>query len=385
MRGHIRQRGTASWQIIAYGGRDPVTGRKIRPTQTVRGTRRDAEAALARLIVQVGDGARQPTKASLNTLLDEWLGLVGDSLSPKTLLEYNGFANRYIRPTLGDRKLGDITTPLLDRFYADLKRSGGKGGRPLAPATVRKVHVIIRRALGQAAKWGWLDTNPAAQATPPKVQTKEIQPPSPSDISRLLSLAAEHDQAFVMFVRLAAATGARRGELCALRWSDFSSDLDTVTISRALTQSAAGYVEGDTKTHAARKIGLSAQTAAHLRDHRREYQQRLQVLGCPIDLNGLLFSRPEDPSTPWRPDTVTRRFVRLRRLSSCDSVRLHDLRHYVATQMLVLGVPVRTVSGRLGHKSAAVTLNTYGHFIPESDRDAAELLDGLLEPPERAG
>jgi integrase len=88
----------------------------------------------------------------------------------------------------------------------------------MAPATVRQVHAIVRRALDQAARWGWIAANPAALASPPRLGSAEIRPPTPEEVSRLLETAYQADPDFAVLVWLAATTGARRGELCALRW-----------------------------------------------------------------------------------------------------------------------------------------------------------------------
>jgi integrase len=97
-----------------------------------------------------------------------------------------------------------------------------------------------------------------------------------------------------------------------------------------------------------------------------------------------VFSRDPDGDRPWAPNDVTKAFIRVRTQAGLDSVRLHDLRHFAATRMLVAGVPVRTVSGRLGHANAATTLGVYAHFIEASDRDAATKLGALLEDQSRS-
>jgi integrase len=111
-----------------------------------------------------------------------------------------------------------LDTATLDRFYSELRGRGGVGGRPMAPATVRQIHAILRRALDQAARWGWIPANPAALASPPRLGSAEIRPPTPEEVSRLLETAYEADPDFAVLLWLAATTGARRGELCALRW-----------------------------------------------------------------------------------------------------------------------------------------------------------------------
>jgi len=97
------------------------------------------------------------------------------------------------------------------------------------------------------------------------------------------------------------------------------------------------------------------------------------------------FSQEIDGSTPWRPDSTTRAFARLCRRAGLEGVRLHDLRHYVATRLLASGVDVRTVAGRLGHRDAATTLNVYSHFLAEADRDAANVLGRLFDEAVDAG
>jgi integrase len=97
-----------------------------------------------------------------------------------------------------------------------------------------------------------------------------------------------------------------------------------------------------------------------------------------------VFSKAADSSTPWPPNDVTHQFIVLRNRLGLTTLRLHDLRHFAATRLLGAGIPVRTVSGRLGHANAATTLGVYAHFLVESDRDAANVLEGILRGSGRA-
>src|SRR5215218_6692240 len=140
-------------------------------------------------------------------------------LAWSTRVTYQGYIERTVLPTLGHLPLRRLDTATLDRFYSELRGRGGVGGRPMAPATVRQVHAILRRALDQAARWAWIPANPAALASPPRLSSAEIRPPTPEEVSRLLETAYEADPDFAVLLWLAATTGARRGELCALRWA----------------------------------------------------------------------------------------------------------------------------------------------------------------------
>ncbi|MGH8983920.1 MAG: site-specific integrase, partial [Acidimicrobiia bacterium] len=119
--------------------------------------------------------------------------------------------------------------------------------------------------------------------------------------------------------------------------------------------------------------------------HRRAMDERAVACGTSVADDAFMFSAEPDCGRALHPDSVSTAFVRVRKRAGLDRVRLHDLRHMHATQLLAAGVPVRTVSGRLGHANAATTLNVYGHFLEPSDREAADVIGGLLPRHEGAG
>jgi integrase len=376
MKGHMRER-SGGWELVVYVGRDPVTRRKRYLTRTVRGGKRDAQRALAALIVEAGEmGA--PRRGTFRELLDEWFAHAEKDFSPKTALETRRFLDRVVIPRLGDRVVEKLRPSDLDALYRDLRSRGGHNGRPLAPATVRRIHGIVHRALGQGVRWGWLNKNPAAQASPPRVPAPRIEPPSPADVAQLIELAAERDAALAAFLFLAAVTGARRSELVALRWFEVDLERGVVEIRRGVVLGRDGIVEKDTKTHAVRRVALDPAAVQYLAAHRERSERVAAMCGTVIDGSAFVFSHEPDGSRPWRPDVVTHAFGRLRDRAGLPSVRLHDLRHFVATRLLASGVDVRTVAGRLGHRNAATTLNVYSHFLEEADREAAELMGRLV-------
>ena len=186
---------------------------------------------------------------------------------------------------------------------------------------------------------------------------------------------------------LSAATGARRSEVIALRWSDIDLPNRTVAISRGVVTGPNGLVEKDTKTHAARRVALDDRALAVLADHARHMHANAAACRITLAENAFVFTSTVDGSEPWYPDSASRSFQRLCKQEGLQGVRLHDLRHFVATQLLSAGVDVRTVAGRLGHRDAATTLNVYAHFLEQADRAAADVMGRLIadEPkrPER--
>ncbi len=378
MRGTMRRRGDA-WELRAYAGRDPVTGRKKTATKTFRGGSREAEEALAAFVTEVAGGGHAVQDATMGDLLHRWFDMTKGDLSPSTAREYERIIKVHILPTFGKVPVARLRTAQLDAFYAKLRDGGGKDGKPLSPATVRQVHAVLRRALRQAVRWEWITTNPAIHASPPRVTKPHLQPPSPDDVVELIAVADEYDADFGCYLRVAATTGARRGELCALRWRDVDFDAPAVTISHSIAEGRGlRPTEKDTKTHSARRIALDTLTVSALKKHRKKMESRAKTCTTTVCEDGFIFSRDPDGARPWPPNDVTKWFIAARAKAGKQNVRLHDFRHFAATRLLAAGVPVRTVSGRLGHANAATTLGVYAHFVEESDRDAADILGELV-------
>jgi integrase len=374
VRGHLRQRQRGVWELVVDLGRDPLTRRRRQLSRTVRGTKRDAERELAALVGDVSDGRETNSNATLADVLARWLDLAAENLSPTTFDEYKRLVANRIEPVLGAVPVRRLTTRRLDAFYQALAREAG-----LAPASIRQVHAVIRRGLGQAVKWGWIRSNPAADASPPRLRRRELAPPAPADLRKLLAEAEAADRDFAVFLRLMATTGLRRGEACGLRWTDVDVEGEALVVQRAVVVvHGQGLFEKDTKTHASRRIALDHATLEALRRHREVMGERAAACGVDLADDAFVFSHTPDGSRPWRPENVTSTFTRVRDQAGFPQVRLHDLRHMHATQLLAAGVPVRTVSGRLGHANAATTLNVYGHFLEASDRQAADVIGELL-------
>jgi len=363
-----------------YLGRDTKTKKKQYITRTIHGTKHQAEEILNELLVEAGHGSHAIVDGTVGDLAQQWLALASPSLSPTTDAEYRRLLDRLILPRFSKLKVRSLTAAKLDSFYADLQHRGGQGGGPLGAQSVQHVHALIRRLLNQAVKWGWIMANPASNASPPRVPKHELHLPSAHDVVRVLADADERDPDLGCFLRLAVVTGARRGELCALRWRDLDSG--TVHIGRSVVGSRTdSLTEKDTKTHATRRIALDTVTLKALDAHRDRCSERATSCGATLDPSAFLFSGSADGTIPWRPGRVTLAFVRLCEGLKIDRVRLHDLRHFAATQLLAAGVPVKTVSGRLGHADAATTLNVYAHFLESSDEEAAKALANILDTP----
>lgn len=339
----------------------------------VHGGKRDAERALNQLVIDVSSGRASASAATVGDLLDRWLANVGSTLSPRTLQGYRRVTDQRLVPALGGMRLSKLNAAHLDRLYRSLSAEG------LAPASVRAVHAVLSSALNQAVRWGWIGENVADRATPPPARRARLDPPDPTTVIALIEAAKRSRYPELgLFFHVAAVTGARRGELVALRWSSIDFDRLQVLIERAVVQVGREVIEKDTKTHQARRLAIDVATAELLAAHREAMDRRARMAGTEIVDQSFVFSDEPDGSMPWKPDRVTTAFGRICRQEGATGVRFHDLRHFAATRLLSSGVDVRTVSGRLGHAAASTTLGVYAHFLQSTDQAAAEVLGGLL-------
>jgi integrase len=199
-------------------------------------------------------------------------------------------------------------------------------------------------------------------------------------VLELLAAAREYDEDFATYLRVLAATGCRRSEALALKWGDIDWKKSELAISHSLTMVGSSVVEKDTKTHQSRRLILDGGTVRELQSQRDRADQRALKCDTRISKSSYVFTSDPEGNEPWRPDVATNRFGRLCKSTGITGVRLHDLRHYVATNLGAGGTPLATISARLGHRDRATTLNIYQHALPAQDHQAADLLGALLEP-----
>lgn len=365
MSGQIVRRGS-SWQLRVYAGDGKVV------TRTFKGSERDAHRALARLVVEVDEGRSVPTKGrTVATLARAWLEAKSPGWSPKVAHEYRRWVDNELLPAVGAVPLSRFRAEDIDRFYGALRRRGN------SPATIARKHNILTSMLGQAVRWGWIGVNPASRATKPSVPPAKIVPPDPAKVARLLAYLAETDRPMFVFVLLAADTGARRGQLMALRWDDL--DLEGRTVSFTKTQGIGGEIRPLSKTKGrARTVPLGADTVRRLSVHRVAMRERALFYGAHLRPKAFVFSDDPACATSWPIPTFHNRYMRMRRAAGAGEVNFHQLRHYVATQLIAAGVDVRTVADRLGHARTSTTLDMYAAPVSELGRTAADLLERIL-------
>jgi integrase len=371
MRGHIRERSPGHFAIVV-DVRDPQTGKRKRRWHSIAGTKRQAQLRCAELIAQLRDGgAVDPSRITLAQYLGQFQAdWVAHHTSARTAERY-AFSLAHVRRHLGEHRLQALRPANVAAFYTMLARSG------LAPRTVRCVHAILRKALGQAKTWGILANNAADTVRPPPAPDRELPILQPDRARELLG--ALRGKPIYLVAAIALATGMRRNEILALRWRDIDLDAGRLRVEQALEQTAAYgiRVKAPKTRNGRRTISLPAHLVAELRAHWRGQQERRLAIGagkasadCPVlaTVDG----------KPLSPGAVTRAWIKATATAGIPGITLHSLRHTHASMLIASGMDLLTISRRLGHASPTITLTVYGHLIHGADDRAAQIMDAAF-------
>ena len=377
MSGHIEKRGKNSWRLRFDVGVDPLTRKRRTRLQTFRGTHRQAKIKLAQLVSDYAKGEYVDlSKMTVAEFIERWQrDFAKTHVSGKTYERYAELLRNHVTPLIGRLQLQKLRALDVNELYATLIK-GREGWRPLAPRTVGHVHRVLHRALGHAQKWSLVAQNVAALVSPPRVAFQEVEILPPDQAQALLQ--SLRGRALFPIVMLALATGMRRGELLALRWHNVDLDAAVLRVEQSLEQTKAGLVFKAPKTkHGRRSITLPPSAVAMLREHRRAQQEQRLKLGigkAPRD--ALVFSTYDDQ--PRSPNALTKQFSLAVQMAKVPPVTLHSLRHTHASQLIASGHDVLAISRRLGHGSAMITLNVYGHLFPNRDDQAASAIEAMF-------
>jgi integrase len=321
-----------------------ANGKRIQKQTTFK-TRAEAEAKLAEI-------SEQENPRSLHELLHRYHDTTRSKRSQRSNNNVQHIIDKHLAPA-HRWMVTDINVEHIERLYADIAAAG------LSPQTVRHTHHVLAPALRLAVRWGWIDTNPAELVELGPLTRAKVTLPSDEEIFRLLAECNKRGL-LGLFVRLALVTGARRGELSALRWPEVDWVNSAITISSSLEDLPGTVVKSPKTAASTRRIGIDPDTLTLLAQHRETTDND--------------FDYVFGGETPHSPSSWTQKFIRASAAADVK-MRLHDLRHWSASALLADRTPVNVVAARLGHARTSTTTDTYGHLLP---RDADGALAGVI-------
>jgi integrase len=301
---------------------------------------------------------------TVSAWLDQWLdGLdATGKLKASTRRSYREVVNLYVRPHLGHIRLARLTPEDVEKMGHTLAEAGKSGN------TQRLARTILRRALGQAERRGYVARNVVALTDAPAVKVDERPVLTPEQARQLFD--ALHDDRLLPLYMVAIHTGLRQGELLALRWSDVDLEAGTLTVTGTLDRKVRQRT--DPKTDKSRRaVPLTPQAMEALQVH--QVRQNLEGTQGSDDL---VFTSAR--GTALYDSNIRKHWHRVSANLGLPSMPWHNLRHSAATIMLAQGVPIEVVSRVFGHASIRITADIYGHVSPETNRQAADAMSKAL-------
>jgi integrase len=370
------------WELRYSLGKD-ATGKRRVITLTFRGTETAANAELRRRLGELDKGQHvNPTRLTVALYIEKWLtDWAATNVSPKTRERYAELLRKHVAANIGNlpiQKLGAID---LVNLYSRLLKEGRDDGAGLSPRTVTHVHRALHRALRHAVLWKVVQSNAASTASAPRVESSEIEILQPDQIKRVMAELRGHPVYPLMVTALG--SGARRGELLALRWQDVNMDRGEFRIERSVEQTKpdeknkSGLRIKSPKTkYGRRTVALPAFVVSELRAVWTAQQKQRLALGLgKSPPESLVFGTVTGDLR--RPDSLTKQWA-LAAKSVGIKVTLHALRHTHVSQLIAANVDVLSISRRIGHANPSITLNVYSHLFRNSQEPAVAALDAVF-------
>lgn len=367
--GSITARGPNRWQLRWMDPPDPITGNRPRRASTFHGTKRDASARLA--LLSAGNRPVDTAAVTLGQTIDMWRTEAKHELS--TARNYD-----LARRTLTGRTL-DL--PLAELNVRNLRIIVDHTAATHGPHRGRLVHALVSGALRYAFEQHWITENLMDRIRRPTAKKGEHVEPTSTQLRELIALVAQDPQ-LVAWLELHGDTGARRQEVLALRWRNvraWTTDDDRLE-GEVFIEHAVDPIDHHikaTKTGNTRTVSIAPRTCAVLAVWRDAMEERATAAGTRLHPDAFVLSDALNGIKVWRPDLATKRFGKLRKKVGLEQVRLTDLRHYVATQLLAAGYDPKNVAARLGHTRVQTTEDIYANRLPARDRAMAEHLQTL--------
>lgn len=357
-----RNRWRGRYRVLSPYGRHVY---KYVSAQTKKAASKELEASIAEY---ERNGGLVDSSISLADYLELWLStVVREQLAPGTAAGYEGHVRNHLIPLLGNVSLVSLNLFTIQKAFNELKLRG------MHPTTMRRVKATLSSALNYAVRAGFLPTqvNPASFVAIPGQRRAQTEVLDPHQLRLLLHVTAD-DMPFGMLFRLAAITGLRAGELAGLTWSDIDFERGLLRVERTIQRVKKTWVVAPTKNASSQaSVVIDPGTLALLKAYRE--QQQFYVLATTewTKLGVLFLSRH---GTPLHQSTVLAKLRSYCEPLGLPAIRVHDLRHGLATMLLEAGENPKVVSEALRHSSVSTTMNTYAHVTKGRKRTAIEAI-----------
>lgn len=373
----IAKNGKKKYKITIELGVD-ILGKRQRITRTFIGTLAEVkvkDAELTKKYYHKGETANvkeltfeQYSKVFIKKHCEGNIGLV-------TINNYKRLLKN-ILPLLGNYKLSKITPAMLDNMYQKLRK--GQKGKTLSYNSMYDYYKLINAMYNQALKWEFIDKNPNLKAHKPKKELIERKFYNLEQVNELISCLNNECIKYKALIMLALDSGARRGEISALRWSDLNFETRTLKIDNSLKVIKGVVDEKKAKTNSSnRVIFLSEETISVMKEYKEWQDNYIKELGSKWKGTDRIFTA--ENGEHMNPSTCYKVFTKITKKYGLEHIRFHDIRHTSASLMISQGVSLKAVSERLGHASINITSDIYTHTFENDKLKCANVFDKITK------
>jgi len=356
VRGHIKQRTKGSWTIRVELPRDPVTNRRRQKTVTIRCTKKEAEAKLAQMLVDLGQGYHVDAEnITVGQYLERWLNAVEGQPRANTFVTYSCAVKKF-SALIGEILLRKLTSLDVQEAVNKLQRKGGIGA-----GSVKRYLTVLRLALEQAVEWDFISKNQARKVKSAKYEVPEIEFWIEEEANLFLEKSIKYRYHSLYW--LALHSGMREGELLGLVWKDIELGSGFIHVCRTATR----YGTNDPKSSAGKRtIPVDTDTIKMLKKHRKVVMEETLRRGDKWTADQIVF--PTRTGKRLHATKCRDFFTNAIRNTGVKQITFHGLRHTYATILLHRGVPPEKVAEILGHADVATLMNTYAHCLPKDEQ-----------------
>ena len=366
------------YEIVVYGGRDPLTDKKRWIHKRGFRTKKEATLAASRITVKADEGGLiTGVKKSFSQVYEEWYAGYINTVRESTYARTRGMFNNHILPYFGKRGIQDITA-------AQLQRAVNLWAKE-ATRNYKRWFNYVAAVLEYAVRQGYISLNPAKRVVAPKRQDTAGDKPEnfwdKAELETFFSyLDPEHEPEQYTLFRVLAFGGLRRGECLALTWNDIDFTAGTIRVNKTLTQGVKGHqiVQAPKTKKGRRTVPMDPATMAALKRWRLRQMQKYMALG--INTN-----QPDQLVFATRFNThkyLNQPEKWLKQIEDAHNIQhritVHGFRHSHASALFAAGATIKEVQERLGHEDVQTTLNVYTHVTKNQNQEAVEKLTAYL-------
>lgn len=342
------------WRLRVLLGRDAVTGRLIQPSRRFRGSKTAAEKELARFRVELDErqhhARSMSPRTTLTTVIEQHLDAAADDRAPGTLRTYRSLLKLHIAPGIGRSPVSKLTAGDLRAYYRQLSNESG-----LSDSTIWSIYSLISGAISRAQREGGLRFDRNQLVTPKDPARPERRIPTDDELARIFDYAEQLGGDWPLYFRVLAATGMRRGEAAALRWSSLGSD-DVLTVGAGIVDDLGGQIEKDPKTHHTRQLLVDATTAQLWRTRQQDVAQEMVEHDLDFSTDLYAFSNDATRRTPRRPDLASKKWKTICQKAKVDEgTEQRSLRNWNITVLREAGFPLEFIGRRVGHEGKGIS------------------------------